>query len=86
MVGSVARGDFNRWSDVDVLVIADALPTRPLDRLELLLAGAPPGVQPIAWTPAEFARERDRHNPIAAEALEVGVAIRGREALEALAE
>lgn len=31
--GSVARGDFNLWSDIDVLVVADNLPERWLDRL-----------------------------------------------------
>lgn len=30
--GSVARGDFNLWSDVDVLVVSDALPAHPLAR------------------------------------------------------
>lgn len=31
--GSVARGHFNLWSDIDVLVVADNLPERWLDRL-----------------------------------------------------
>ena len=28
VIGSVARGDFNVWSDVDVLVVSEALPSR----------------------------------------------------------
>jgi predicted nucleotidyltransferase len=72
VIGSVARGDFNRWSDVDVLVIADELPARALDRLTLL-EPRPAGVQPIAWTPAEWHREVGRGNPMAVEALERGV-------------
>jgi predicted nucleotidyltransferase len=40
VVGSVARGDFNKWSDLDVLVIADGLPGDPLERLALLDTGA----------------------------------------------
>lgn len=47
--GSVARGDFNFWSDVDVLVVAEKLPDRPLERLEMLIQFAPPMVEPIGY-------------------------------------
>ncbi|MGI9032857.1 MAG: nucleotidyltransferase domain-containing protein [Acidimicrobiales bacterium] len=70
--GSVARGDFNRWSDVDVLVIADHLPDRALDRLDAL-GPRPPLVQPVAWTAEELRQQLVRFNPIATEALERGV-------------
>lgn len=70
--GSVARGDFNLWSDVDVLVVADRLPERLLDRLDAL-GRPPPRVQPVAWTPGEWRAQRRRDNPIAAEALADGV-------------
>lgn len=70
--GSVARGDFNVWSDVDVLVVAERLPERALERLDAL--GRPPAaVQPVAWTPAEWRRQRRRANPIAVEAVHDGV-------------
>jgi len=54
LYGSVARGDFNFWSDVDVLLVAEDLPKHPLERLGLLLRLAPPGVEPIGYTKAEF--------------------------------
>lgn len=73
--GSVARGDFNVWSDIDVLVIADQLPERPQDRAAVL--GAAPRISPVAWTPAELRRQSDASNPIAREALESGVLVRG---------
>jgi hypothetical protein len=76
VIGSVARGDFNRWSDVDVLVIAEELPARALDRLTLL-EPRPAGIQPIAWTAAEWQRELGRGNPMAVEALERGVWLLG---------
>ena len=76
VIGSVARGDFNRWSDIDVLIIAEGLPARALDRLTLL-SSRPPGVQPIAWTSAEWEREVARGNPMALEALEKGVWLAG---------
>ncbi|MCD5408209.1 nucleotidyltransferase domain-containing protein [Candidatus Bipolaricaulota bacterium] len=52
--GSVARGDFNLWSDVDVLVVAEELPHRPQDRFGLLLEFAPARVEPKGYTVEEF--------------------------------
>jgi predicted nucleotidyltransferase len=74
--GSVARGDFNVWSDVDVLVVAEHLPTRALDRWAAL-GEVIPRLQPVAWTPDEWRREHRRSNPIAAEAIEDGVWLLG---------
>ncbi len=77
VVGSVARGDFNRWSDLDVLVIAEALPATGRERLELLHRDAPPGLQPVSWTSADLAGRRRRGDPMAVEATTVGVVVRG---------
>ena len=55
--GSVARGDFNAWSDIDVLVLAEELPAGGRDRLALLHDPAFLGVQPVGWTPDEFDAE-----------------------------
>jgi hypothetical protein len=75
--GSVARGDFNLWSDVDVLVIDDAATGRWIDRVDRY--DAPPGrVQVVVWTSEEFADQLRRRNPMASEAVEVGVWLRGR--------
>jgi len=76
VIGSVARGDFNQWSDVDVLVIADALPERGLDRLKAL-DPRPAMIQPIPWTPEEWRRALARGNPMAAEARDRGVWLLG---------
>jgi len=54
-----------------VLVVADYLPDRPLDRLDAL-GPRPELVQPVAWTPRELRAQRRRNNPIAREALEHG--------------
>ncbi|MGH7719740.1 MAG: nucleotidyltransferase domain-containing protein [Gemmatimonadaceae bacterium] len=43
--GSVARGDFNRWSDVDLLLIADGFKGSALQRAGQL-GDRPPLVQP----------------------------------------
>lgn len=61
VIGSVARGDFNAWSDVDVVVVVDGeLPGRALDRLALV--AGPARVQTWAYTIAELERERARRN------------------------
>ena len=77
VVGSVARGDFNKWSDLDVLVIADELPDDSLERMATLDTDAPPGLQAIGWTPDELAHRRARRDPIAIEADTVGVVVWG---------
>ena len=80
VVGSVARGDFNKWSDIDVLVVRDDLPDSLGDRLALLApTSRPPGVEAILWTPAELATRRRRGtDPLANETYEVGVVVYGR--------
>lgn len=79
LVGSVARGDFNVWSDVDVVVVAEGLPERVPDRALVLAMDAPPGVQPIGFTSHEFERAYRRGDPLAREAVELGHALRGEE-------
>lgn len=71
VVGSVARGDFNAWSDIDLLVVAEGLPDRVLDRAEA--AGPSPGlVSPVLWTVEEWTRQLGQRNLLAVEALERG--------------
>lgn len=72
VVGSAARGDFNAWSDVDVLVIANRLPGDALERLRAL-GDQPARVEAIAWTPWEWQVQRARRNPVAVEAEKRGV-------------
>lgn len=75
--GSYARGDFNTWSDIDVLVISDALPTGFRERIDVLWRHRPPGLEPVGWTVAEHAERRRRRDPIATEADAAGVVVLG---------
>mgnify|MGYP005856628895 CR=1 FL=1 len=77
VVGSVARGDFNVWSDVDVVVVSDALPERIPDRAELLAADAPPGVQAVGYSSDGFRAALRRGDPLAVSAVREGVILRG---------
>lgn len=77
VAGSVARGDFNVWSDVDVIVVADQLPERAVDRAALLLADAAGGIQPIGYTPHELVEARRRGDRLVRSALDDGVVVFG---------
>ncbi|MDQ3875371.1 MAG: nucleotidyltransferase domain-containing protein [Actinomycetota bacterium] len=79
VAGSVARGDFNVWSDVDVVVVVQTLPARLPDRAALLAADAPGGVQGVGYTEPEFDRELRRGNPLVKEAVASGVILAGEE-------
>ena len=61
IVGSFARGDFNRWSDVDLLVIARDLPDDPRLRAELI-SDAPKRFEVHPCTVAEYRRARSLNN------------------------
>lgn len=70
--GSVARGDFNASSDVDLLVVAEGLPCDYWERLNAL--GVPPArVESVVWTPQEWRHQHQRGNPIALEAVRDGL-------------
>jgi len=75
--GSYARGDFNTWSDVDVLVISDALPVDGRERADLLWRHQQAGVAAVGWTVGEHQDRRRRRDPIAVEADAVGVTVVG---------
>jgi hypothetical protein len=84
VVGSVARGDFNVWSDVDVVLIADAFPSRVPDRGRALFERASPRVQPVGFTPDEFQAAWRGGNPLAREATAAGVQLSGGPYLDSL--
>ena len=76
VVGSVARGDFHSASDIDLVVVVADLPAAPSARWRLVAARGG-RVQPVAWTPAEFAAALGRRNPLAVDALDHGIWIVG---------
>ncbi len=77
LAGSVARGDFNVWSDIDIVVVAEALPERLLDRLALLAADSPARVQAVGFTPRELRRAAQRGNRLVLDAAEHGIVLAG---------
>ncbi len=74
LIGSYARGDFNLWSDVDVLLISDVFKGNPLDRLKSI--DVPPGFQVIPINPEEFNILHKGGDILAREALKYGIILR----------
>lgn len=58
--GSVAKGTFKTWSDIDVFIVAENLPKHPLQRLEVLYRFVSGSVEPKAWTLSEFLSRLER--------------------------
>ncbi|MDQ3090515.1 MAG: nucleotidyltransferase domain-containing protein [Actinomycetota bacterium] len=84
VIGSVARGDFNVWSDIDVLVIAEGLPSRYLDRATLLATAPVPRVQAVAFTPEELVLALAKRDPRVVELQRDGVLLVGAREVQAL--
>lgn len=77
VAGSIARGDFNLWSDIDVVVVSDALPAPGPARDQALAGEAAPGLELHGYTSAEFTRALERGDRLALEAAQRGVVLFG---------
>lgn len=73
--GSVARGDFNLGSDVDVLIVAEGLPSHPLARMEMLYSCLEGPLEPRGYTLAEFQTLWAKGHPFLTTALKEGIAV-----------
>lgn len=75
VIGSVARGDFNDASDVDVVLISDKMPDVYKKRFELLYDYVFDAIEPKGYKIEEFISIYKKKNPIAVEAVEQGILI-----------
>lgn len=73
LVGSYARGDFNAWSDIDLVVIGE-FKEKVVDRLMNL--GVPHRFEVIPLTPEEAVRGAEKGNPLIVELVDRGVTLR----------
>jgi predicted nucleotidyltransferase len=74
--GSVARGDCDEWSDLDLLIVAET--TRPFLERYRDFAGLYdvwPRLDLLIYTPAELAQMIADENPLVTKALDEGVLI-----------
>ncbi len=67
IIGSTSRGDFNKWSDIDVIIISENLPENPLKRFDKLTPHIRPGIEPIPLKPADATRLARKKAPVTKE-------------------
>ena len=83
LFGSYARGDYHAASDIDLLIVKEtALPynERAADVWRVCDAcGSHGALEPLVYTPAEFARMRAQRNPLIERALQEGRLIYGQQ-------
>lgn len=73
LFGSTARGDMNRHSDVDLLVVKDGVHRRDLaGRIYENLYGVGAAVDVVVVTPADVERYKDSHALVVKPALQEG--------------
>lgn len=73
LIGSYARGDFNLWSDIDLIIIGD-FKGSPLDRLKAI--DFPAGYEVIPLTIDEFHKMKNKKNKLVVDAIKDGVKLR----------
>jgi predicted nucleotidyltransferase len=76
LFGSYARGDFNEWSDIDVLIIAERVSANPIERLGYVheCLKETPRVEPVIISLDEFRKLRKK-NPAVLDALNNGIVL-----------
>ena len=77
VAGSVARGDFNAWSDVDLVVVSDALSAEPAARHARLDRDRPGRLEVHGYTTAEFRAALERGDALVRETVTSGIVLRG---------
>jgi predicted nucleotidyltransferase len=73
LIGSYARGDFNLWSDKDLLIIGN-FTGNPIERLRNI--DFPPGYETIMLTPEEINKMKMKNDRFITDALKDGVILR----------
>jgi predicted nucleotidyltransferase len=78
LTGSLAKGNYAGSSDADILIIADGLPHRVLERYQLFAdTSLPVDSEPRAYSIEEFVKMIHRGDHFALEALKVGIPLYG---------
>jgi predicted nucleotidyltransferase len=54
LYGSTVRGDFKDWSDIDLVIVTERLPSDPMERLDFLYSFSEGHIEPKGFTMQEF--------------------------------
>jgi len=72
--GSYARGALHEGSDIDIVIVGD-FKERFFDRIGSVMDLTDLPIDPLVYTPAEFARMLEEGNPLMREVVRHGIAI-----------
>ncbi len=79
LFGSYARGDFNEWSDIDILVVVgDELPRNPVERIDIVIpciVAVEASIEPLIISREEYENLKRKRNPAIIDAINNGVPI-----------
>ncbi len=64
IIGSTAKGDFNQWSDVDLVLVSDRFPENPIDRFRMVELKILPGIEPIPLRTADLMKLVEKGSPV----------------------
>jgi len=82
LIGSLARGDYTAYSDADVVVIADDVPERPIDRvLEFMDPTLTIDLVPVVYTTKEAVKMAEEGRRVIGEIISYGKLLAGDERL-----
>jgi len=76
LFGSYVRGDFNEWSDIDILIIVDEIDEiNPIKRIEKVMDCLMKysSVEIVILTVKEYKEKKLKNNPIIIECEEIGI-------------
>lgn len=78
LIGSLARGDYTAYSDADVVIVADNVPKRPIDRLaEFIDPTLPIDLEPRVYTTREIIKMAEEGRWIVKEIISYGKVLAG---------
>ena len=78
LVGSLARGDYTAFSDADVIVIANNVPSNPMERLkDFMDSSLSVDLQPRVFTVKEFFKMAKDRRRIIGEVVKYGILLAG---------
>ena len=80
LIGSLARGDFTAFSDADLIIICDDVPSRFLDRIDLFLdPSLPIDLDLRVYTSSEFLGMAREGRRFISELLRYGIVLAGNQ-------